>query len=180
MVAHFPDTEGVTSSNLVSPTSRAIGAYNRIRVIGAAASALPSHGRGRRFDSYITHRCSERPPDAFRGPLAFPAVADRFQETAIEDVTRVARCRRILYDATLHHPCATCDTAICAAAGLCGTCLRRAISLHVATMDGCGLPSSRGATECGADEQICIRVLQTCVVQSEGMRSADADVYTFA
>ena len=26
-VAHFPDTEGVTSSNLVSPTIRAIG-YN--------------------------------------------------------------------------------------------------------------------------------------------------------
>ena len=26
-----------------------------LRVIGAAASALPSHGRGRRFDSYITH-----------------------------------------------------------------------------------------------------------------------------
>jgi hypothetical protein len=25
-------------------------------VIGAAASALPSHGRGHRFDSYITHR----------------------------------------------------------------------------------------------------------------------------
>ena len=57
MVAHFPDTEGVTSSNLVSPTrkdclSRII---KKFWVIGAAASALPSHGRGHRFDSYITH-----------------------------------------------------------------------------------------------------------------------------
>ena len=53
-VAHFPDTEGVTSSNLVSPTG-ALLHINQYRVIGAAASALPSHGRGHRFDSYITH-----------------------------------------------------------------------------------------------------------------------------
>ena len=55
-VAHFPDTEGVTSSNLVSPTGAMLH-INQYRVIGAAASALPSHGRGHRFDSYITHRC---------------------------------------------------------------------------------------------------------------------------
>ena len=53
-VAHFPDTEGVTSSNLVSPTDTEVH-FGVHWVIGAAASALPSHGRGRRFDSYITH-----------------------------------------------------------------------------------------------------------------------------
>ena len=53
-VAHFPDTEGVTSSNLVSPTDAEVH-FGVHWVIGAAASALPSHGRGRRFDSYITH-----------------------------------------------------------------------------------------------------------------------------
>ena len=61
VVAHFPDTEGVTSSNLVSPTKVEairldITEEPNIRAIGAAASALPSHGRGHRFDSYITHR----------------------------------------------------------------------------------------------------------------------------
>lgn len=66
MVAHFPDTEGVTSSNLVSPTrkdclSRII---KKFWVIGAAASALPSHGRGHRFDSYITHNIVQ-----FRGMI---------------------------------------------------------------------------------------------------------------
>ena len=53
-VAHFPDSEGVTSSNLVSPTEAEVH-FGVHWVIGAAASALPSHGRGRRFDSYITH-----------------------------------------------------------------------------------------------------------------------------
>ena len=60
VVAHFPDTEGVTSSNLVSPTKVEairldITEEPSIRAIGAAASALRSHRRGRRFDSYITH-----------------------------------------------------------------------------------------------------------------------------
>ena len=67
MVAHFPDTEGVTSSNLVSPTrkdclSRII---KKFWVIGAAASALPSHGRGHRFDSYITHALRRITSSAF-------------------------------------------------------------------------------------------------------------------
>ena len=58
VVAHFPDTEGVTSSNLVSPTKVEairldITEEPSIRAIGAAASALRSHRRGRRFDSYI-------------------------------------------------------------------------------------------------------------------------------
>ena len=60
VVAHFPDTEGVTSSNLVSPTKVEairldITEEPNIRAIGAAASALRSHRRGRRFDSYIAH-----------------------------------------------------------------------------------------------------------------------------
>ena len=60
VVAHFPDTEGVTSSNLVSPTKVEairldITEKPNIRAIGAAASALRSHRRGRRFDSYIAH-----------------------------------------------------------------------------------------------------------------------------
>ena len=60
VVAHFPDTEGVTSSNLVSPTKVEairldITEKPSIRAIGAAASALRSHRRGRRFDSYIAH-----------------------------------------------------------------------------------------------------------------------------
>ena len=60
VVAHFPDTEGVTSSNLVSPTKLEairldITEEPNIRAIGAAASALRSHRRGRRFDSYIAH-----------------------------------------------------------------------------------------------------------------------------
>ena len=60
VVAHFPDTEGVTSSNLVSPTKVEairldITEEPSIRAIGAAASALRSHRRGRRFDSYIAH-----------------------------------------------------------------------------------------------------------------------------
>ena len=63
VVAHFPDTEGVTSSNLVSPTKVEairldITEEPNIRAIGAAASALRSHRRGRRFDSYIAHPIS--------------------------------------------------------------------------------------------------------------------------
>ena len=59
-VAHFPDTEGVTSSNLVSPHWNVSSYITHHRVIGAAASALPSHGRGHRFDSYITHHRAAR------------------------------------------------------------------------------------------------------------------------
>ena len=42
------------------------------RVIGAAASALPSHGRGHRFDSYITHHRAARRAAFFVGFVGFP------------------------------------------------------------------------------------------------------------
>ena len=41
-------------------------------MIGAAASALPSHGRGHRFDSYITHHRAARRAAFFVGFVGFP------------------------------------------------------------------------------------------------------------